>query len=84
MAVIEKTSAVREDTAGLHRHPILGALVIPIWVSGTPQTHWMPWHFLLPSRSTVTFGQPFKPDPKLTHQQTADNLRAHLLQLADG
>ncbi|MDX1564573.1 MAG: MFS transporter [Phycisphaeraceae bacterium] len=37
-----------------------GATVVPIWIAGTPWTEDPYWAILRPSRSTVTFGPPFK------------------------
>lgn len=34
------------------------AVIIPVWIEGTPLKHKMLWHFLCPSHTTVTFGPP--------------------------
>lgn len=36
-----------------------GATIVPVWIAGTPRRQNMWLHFLQPSRSTVTFGEPF-------------------------
>jgi len=59
-----------------------GAQIVPIWVDGTPRTKNMLWHFIMPSRSTVTFGQPYAVDPAMSNQQIADDLRDRILALA--
>ena len=59
-----------------------GATVVPVWVAGPPQTKWMPWHFLLPSKSSVTFGRPYRPERGMPHQAVADELREQLLRLS--
>jgi len=61
-----------------------GATVVPVWIQGTPQTQNMLWHFLKPSRSTVAFGKPFKPDAKMSNQQVADELRKRMLEMEQG
>ena len=59
------------------------AVIVPVWIDGTPRTRHMAWHFLLPSRSRVTFGIPYTPDPALDHQAVADDLRRRMLELAE-
>jgi len=58
-----------------------GAIIVPVWIEGTPQTQNMLWHFLKPSRSTVVFGKPFKPDETMSHQQVTDELRRRMVVL---
>lgn len=58
------------------------ATIVPVWISGTPQTRNMLWHFLKPSRSTVTFGEPYKPDPSMDDEAIANDLRQRLLALS--
>lgn len=36
-----------------------GAMIVPAWIAGTPCRQNMLWHFLQPSHSVITFGQPF-------------------------
>jgi 1-acyl-sn-glycerol-3-phosphate acyltransferase len=59
-----------------------GAAIVPVWIEGTPRKHHMLWHFLWPSRSSVTFGKPFTPDPDADHEVTAVELRRRMLALA--
>jgi 1-acyl-sn-glycerol-3-phosphate acyltransferase len=59
-----------------------GAQIVPVWIDGTPRTRCMLWHFLRRSRSTVTFGAPYRPDPNLSHDQIAADLRLRLLALS--
>ncbi len=58
------------------------AMVIPIWIHGTPQAQHMLWHFLRPSRSVIVFGQPIALEKSMTHEQVADTLRQRMLQLS--
>ena len=60
------------------------ALIVPVWIEGTPRARHMFWHFALPSRSTVTFGRPYRPDESLTHEQIAEDLRQRMLALSGG
>ena len=57
------------------------AMVVPVWIDGTPQTKHMIWHFLKPSRSTVIFGQAYRPDASMTHEEVALDLRRRMLEL---
>lgn len=59
------------------------APIIPVWISGTPRARNMLWHFLLPSRSRVRFGRPYRPNINLTNDQIAADLRRRMLELAD-
>jgi len=59
-----------------------GATIVPVWIRGTPQVHSMLGHFLLPSRSIVTFGKAYKPDPSMSQEQIIDDLRQRILDLA--
>ncbi len=61
-----------------------GAVVVPVWIEGTPQTKSMLWHFLLPSRSRIIFGKDYRPDPSLTHDQIAQDLRERVERLGIG
>jgi 1-acyl-sn-glycerol-3-phosphate acyltransferase len=60
-----------------------GAVVVPVWISGTPQTRNMLWHFLRPSRSRIRYGKPFTPDKDASHEQITEQLRERMLELAD-
>jgi 1-acyl-sn-glycerol-3-phosphate acyltransferase len=59
-----------------------GAAIVPVWIEGTPRAKRMIWHFLRPTRSTVVFGEPFKPDPSKTHEEITQILRERMLELA--
>lgn len=60
------------------------APVVPVWIEGTPMRKGMLWHFLQPSQSRVTFGRPFVIDRHASQEQTIEQLRAKLLELAGG
>ena len=57
------------------------AWIVPVWIKGTPQKRNMFWHFALPSRATVIFGEPYRADPTLSHEQVADDLRRRIIAL---
>ena len=60
-----------------------GALILPVWISGTPRKKSILWHFLWPSRSTVTFGEPYQPDKNATNEEVVEELRRRLMALSD-
>jgi 1-acyl-sn-glycerol-3-phosphate acyltransferase len=57
--------------------------IVPCRIEGTPRRRRMLAHFLTPSRTSVTFGPPYRPAADLTHEQVADELRERILALAD-
>lgn len=57
------------------------ATIVPVWISGTPRTKSMLWHFLKPSRSMVIYGEPFRPDPNQDYDAIMTDLRDRLLAL---
>jgi 1-acyl-sn-glycerol-3-phosphate acyltransferase len=59
------------------------ATIVPVWIQGTPQRNSMTLHILQPSRSVVTFGKPYKPDPKGDPKQITDDLRSRLIALSN-
>jgi 1-acyl-sn-glycerol-3-phosphate acyltransferase len=59
-----------------------GATIVPVWIAGTPRRKNILWHFLQPSKSTVIFGKPFTPNPSDTYEQTMEDLRRRMLELA--
>lgn len=59
-----------------------GAPIVPVWIEGTPKKGHMLLHFLWPSRSRITFGKPYHPDPSMSHQQIADDLHERLIRLS--
>ncbi len=60
-----------------------GAVVVPVWIQGTPRTRNMLWHFLRPSRSVVAFGAPIMPDSEMSDEQFMGELRQRMLGLAE-
>ncbi len=58
------------------------AVIVPVWVEGTPLKLNMFWHFTWPSRSTVTFGRPYRPETARSHEQVVEDLRQRMLALA--
>ncbi len=58
------------------------ALIVPVWIEGTPRSKHMFWHFVHPSRSTITFGRAYRPDPTLSNDQVAEDLRQRMMALA--
>lgn len=59
-----------------------GATIVPVWIEGTPLSDSMAVHMLRPSRSTVTFGKPYKPDEDADAKQITEDLRNRLLALS--
>ncbi len=60
-----------------------GAVIVPVWIDGTPISRRMLWHFVMPSRSRVIFGKPYKPDPQQDYHAIVDDLRQRMLDLAN-
>lgn len=59
-----------------------GAPIVPVWIEGTPRSRSILAHFLLPSRSTVIFGEPYHVDATWTNEQIVDDLRRRMLALS--
>ena len=59
-----------------------GAWVVPVWIAGTPQRRNMLWHFLQPSRSRVTFGEPYRVSRDASQDAVLDDLRRRMRALA--
>jgi 1-acyl-sn-glycerol-3-phosphate acyltransferase len=59
-----------------------GAQIVPVWIDGTPLTKGMLGHFLLPSRTTVIFGEPYVVDKSQDDEQIVEDLRQRLLALS--
>lgn len=59
-----------------------GAWIVPVWIEGTPRRRSMVWHFLQPSRSRVCFGEPYRVDPKASHEAILTDLRERVMALA--
>lgn len=60
-----------------------GAWIVPTWIEGTPQVHSMVGHFLLPSRTRIRFGKPYKADPNATNLEIVEDLRLRMVALAN-
>jgi len=60
-----------------------GAVIVPVWIEGTPQAKTMIWHFLRPSRSVVAFGSPIRPSDKMPNEEIAGVVREAILHLAN-
>ncbi len=60
-----------------------GATVVPIWISGPALSNSMMVHIFWPSRSTVTFGKPYKPGVDMDAKQITEDLRERMLALSD-
>jgi len=58
-----------------------GATIVPVWIDGTPRKRNMLWHFLWPSNSRVTFGEPYVPDREMSNEEIAADLRSRMLAL---
>ncbi len=58
-----------------------GAVIVPVWIEGTPLKHHMLWHFLCPSKTTVTFGKPMVVDKTADEAQALAELRECMLAL---
>jgi len=54
------------------------AVIVPAFIAGTPRRRHMLWHFLQPSRSRVTFGEPYQPGRDVPRQQILDELRKRI------
>ena len=60
-----------------------GATIVPVWIAGPALSDSMLVHLFKPSRSSVTFGRPYKPDPGMDAKQVTADLRERLLALSD-
>ena len=60
-----------------------GAAVVPVWIEGTPRRQNMLWHFLQPSRSRVTFGKSYVPDPAWSAKEVMADLRRRMEELSE-
>tara|TARA_Y100001933_G_scaffold262865_1_gene322151 strand:+ start:8640 stop:10538 length:1899 start_codon:yes stop_codon:yes gene_type:complete len=58
-----------------------GAVIVPVWIEGTPLKHKMIWHFLCPSHTTVTFGKPMSIGKDDDEKQALKELRQRMLAL---
>lgn len=59
-----------------------GAAIVPVWISGTVQSTSMFWHFMKPTHSTVTFGEPFFARAEQSHAEVAAELRERMIELS--
>lgn len=55
-----------------------GAVVVPVWVKGTPRRKSMILQLICPSHSKVTFGKPYRPDVNASNQEVMDDLRRRM------
>ncbi len=60
-----------------------GAKIVPVWITGTPMTKKMIWHFLKPSHCRVYFGQAYTPDPALSYEEIVEDLRKRMVALGE-
>lgn len=60
-----------------------GAVIVPVWIQGTPLKHKMIWHFLCPSHTTVTFGSPMTVGKDDDENDALESLRNRMLALKD-
>lgn len=60
-----------------------GAIIVPVWIQDTPLRNSMALHLLQPSRSVVTFGEPYKPGDDQDPRQITEDLRGRLLALCE-
>ena len=61
-----------------------GATIVPVWIAGPALSDSMLVHILKPSRSSVTYGKPYKPEPGMDAKQITEDLRERLLTLSQG
>ena len=54
---------------------------MPVWISGTPFTNNIIWHFILPCRALVAFGEPYYPDEKQSNKEVVAQLREKILEI---
>ncbi len=57
------------------------AVIVPVWIEGTPAWRHLFLHFLMPSRSTVVFGEPFRPPADATDAAILADLQHRLVDL---
>lgn len=58
-----------------------GAVIVPVWIEGTPVKHHMFWHFACPSHTTVTFGKPLVVGKDDDEAAALEELRTRMLAL---
>ncbi len=58
-----------------------GAVIVPVWIEGTPLWKHMFWHFALRGNCVVRFGKPYTPDPKAEHREVTEELRRRMVEL---
>jgi 1-acyl-sn-glycerol-3-phosphate acyltransferase len=58
-----------------------GAVIVPVWIEGTPLKHKMIWHFLCPSHTTVTFGPAMTVNKDDDEDKALVELRERMLAL---
>jgi len=58
-----------------------GAVVVPVWIEGTPKRDAMLWQFFSRGRVQVTYGKPWKIDRKMPDEEVLAELRERLLTM---
>ncbi|RMH11719.1 MAG: MFS transporter [Gammaproteobacteria bacterium] len=58
------------------------AMIVPVWVEGTPLSNSMLVHLFKPSSSRVVFGRPYRPEPDMNASQITEQLRDKLVELS--
>jgi 1-acyl-sn-glycerol-3-phosphate acyltransferase len=56
--------------------------IVPCWIDGTVLSRSMLMHVLWPTRSTVTFGPPFTPDPGMSVEELTAEVRKRMIALS--
>ena len=62
---------------------LAGAQIVPCWVDGTVVSRSMLKHVFKPTRSSVTFGEPFKPAKSDTPEAITAELRRRIIELGE-
>lgn len=60
-----------------------GVVIVPCWISGTPRTKRMLWHFVLPSRCRVRFGPGYVAGAREKDAEIVAEVRRRMLALRD-
>lgn len=60
-----------------------GATIVPCWVDGTVLSKSMLRHVLTPTHSSVTYGEPFKPDRKQSVEEITAEIRRRIIALGE-
>ena len=60
---------------------LAGAAIVPCWVDGTVRSKRMLMHVLKPTRSSITFGEPFTPSKNDSPEDITAELRRRIIEL---